>query len=81
MTVKELIEQLQKLPPKTHVFTHGYEAGLCDCEIVDSEDIIDIALNYNEGIDCFGPHGALYGYYERNKAKELNLTVVKGVVL
>lgn len=80
MTAKELIEQLQKLPSEIQVFTKGYEGGLCDCNIVELEDIVNIALDFNDST-YFGPHEELDNDFYIKRAKERNLTVVKGVVL
>ena len=71
MTVKELIEQLQQLPQDLHVFTQGYEGGLCDANI--STEVYEVALNYHD-----------YWYYGPHEFKESvsddEYQVVKGVV-
>ena len=45
MTVKELIEELEKINPELHVFTKGYEGGFEDVKI--DGKIFEVALNYN----------------------------------
>lgn len=57
MTVKELIEQLQKLDQDARVFSRGYEAGLHDAE-VDGE-LIRVALDVNTEW-YYGPHEQVY---------------------
>lgn len=72
MTVKQLIEQLQQLPPELHLFTKGYEGGLCDAELL-TDNIEDIALNYHN-----------YWYYGPHELKSLvsddNYQIVKGLI-
>ncbi len=71
MTVKELIEQLQQLPQDLHVFTNGYEGGLCDAEI--ETEVHDIALKYHT-YWYYGPHELKY------MVSDDNYTVVKGLI-
>ena len=71
MTVKELIEQLQQLPQDLHVFTKGYEGGLCDAEI--QTEVHDIALYYHT-YWYYGPHEL------KSSVSDDNHTVVKGLI-
>ena len=71
MTVKELIEQLQKLDPELHVFVDGYEGGYEDVVI---SEVKDIALNVNN--DWW------YGVNDNyDETKHITNTVVKGIIL
>ena len=76
MTVKELIEQLQKLDPNLHVFTEGYEGGYNDID--EDYDIVEIALDVHEEW-YYGRHEeASSTYYVKDKSK---YTIVKGIIL
>ena len=74
-TVKELIEQLQQLDSKTHVFVKGYEGGLDYAEF--RGPVEDIALNvYLEKQWWYGRHEYVSSGYEIS-----NREIVKGIVL
>lgn len=53
MTIKKLIEELQKLDPNLRVFTTGYEGGFHDASI--RVPPMDFKLNHYEEW-WYGPH-------------------------
>jgi hypothetical protein len=74
MTVKELIEQLEKVDPEARVFVKGYEGGFnnatCDCVIR------QFVLDYHDEW-YYGKHEVLdevYGIKEAYKT-------IKGIIL
>ena len=76
MTVRELIDVLERLDQDIHVFTRGYEGGYEDAELKGAP--FDVALNVNpKEAWWYGPHQSLSSYVGDTK----HLTVVKGIVL
>jgi hypothetical protein len=54
VTVAQMIEALQKLPPDARLFVDGYEGGFCDPSIPEG-DPVDMVLNVHGGF-VYGPH-------------------------
>ena len=76
MTVKELIEQLQKLDPDIHVMTGGYEGGYRDVNY--GGGFTDVALNVHTQW-YYGPHEeADDTYYIQDKS---HYQIVKAIIL
>jgi hypothetical protein len=71
MTVKELIEQLQKLDPELHVFVDGYEGGYDDVAV---SEVKEIALNVHSEW-YYGKHDNV------DDDRFFDATIVKGVIL
>ena len=75
MTVKQLIDILDRLDPELHVFVKGYEGGLDYAEF--RGPVEDIALNvYLEKQWSYGRHEYVSSGYEIS-----NREIVKGIVL
>jgi len=75
MTVKELIEQLQKLDPDIHVMTPGYEGGYRYSLI---SEVYDIALNVHTQW-YYGPHEDVNDTYSVPDKSQYQ--IVKAIVL
>jgi hypothetical protein len=76
MTVRGLIDILERLDPEVHVFTRGYEGGYEDAELRGAP--FDVVLNVNPKESWwYGPHQSLSTYKTDLKGR----TIVKGVVL
>lgn len=78
MTVKELIEQLQKLDPDIRVMTNGYEGGFQDAESFTERDVIEVVLNANTSW-YYGPHEDVndtYGVPDKSQYQ-----IVKAIVI
>jgi hypothetical protein len=76
MTVKELIEQLDKLDPNLLVFTTGYEGGFNDAIIGEEVEVI---LNYHTEW-YYGKH-EFVDIVNARKKDISNYETVKGIVL
>jgi hypothetical protein len=73
MTVKELIDILDRLDPEAHVFVKGYEGGLDYAGL--KGPVTDIALNVHTEW-WYGEHDYADIRYNESKYK-----IVKGIVL
>lgn len=77
MTAKELIAELEKLPPDTRIFVHGYEWGYHFANSVEVSRIEEFVLDCH-GTSFGGPHDKLEGVWSPDrKGRE----VVKGITL
>lgn len=76
MTVKELIDVLERLDPNLHVFTRGYEGGFEDVEFI--KDPFDVALDVNDRW-YYGKHEAVSKLAD--PTKYTNYKIVKGILL
>ena len=75
MTIKQLIDILDRLDPEAHVFVKGYEGGLDYAELRGPAE--DIVLNVNsERQWWYGRHEYASSGYET-----ANREIVKGIVL
>lgn len=77
MTVKELIEQLKKLPEDTKIVIEHSDAGYYDCH---STEKIEIAVDWYERCSWRGPHEDARRAGENNywTGKFAEVIVIKG---
>ena len=75
MTVKELIEQLQKLDPNLHVFTEGYEGGYNDID--EDYDVLEIALDVHSDW-WYGPHESVESVYDAYQVEKSEDGIIIG---
>ena len=75
MTVKELIDELEKLDPNAKVFRHGYEGGFGEINTITTD--VDMVLNVYDS-KYFGKHERVN---DLDKEELEGKTIVKGVVI
>jgi hypothetical protein len=75
MTVKELINQLQQLDPKTRVFRQGYEGGYNDVNNILTD--IDMVLDVYDS-KYFGSHEQVE---ELDQEQLDGKAIVKGIII
>lgn len=79
MTVKELIEQLQKLDPEMPVMIPGKEGGYWDLEKIYSTKVI---LNLQASKDnIVGPHDRLEGMFTQELVDYIGAKVIIACIL